>query len=193
MKPLRRLLLIFALFTALVVGVCQYRPGWATERGLDLWKSLKVFNQMGIDLRISAELEARNRDVLRRIKFKCRLVKGLIENRQTLREAARLLLEEDALSPAVLDLIRRSFPGKSDEEVLCRHLIEYTRGVLRLDPGRAQIVIARLEAELQAELEHGDLGRSREGSESELWHGIWSVPRENRTWLGSQHARRFVP
>lgn len=90
---------------------------------------------------------------------KCCIAHDVIEGRFSLLEAAALFgalnrIPPHAPNPSLLDLHPSplSLPARTDEERLCRHVVEYVGWELGKEPDRAAVAVRRLEAEFTDEL-----------------------------------------
>jgi hypothetical protein len=101
--------------------------------------------------------------VKRRIAEKERLAREVAEGRLGLLEAAARFRDLDRQPPEFhWEAFRRTVPGASDEERHCREVIGFVRGLLLDQPGADAAVPYRLEAELRARLDRGDLSLPEE-------------------------------
>jgi hypothetical protein len=102
--------------------------------------------------------DARCQEVERRHVEKRRLAGEVIDGRLSLLEAAARFRDLDEQPPAACrEALRATYPGASDDECHCRAVLQYVRVEMRLRPGVDPDLTERLEAELRALLEHGDL------------------------------------
>jgi hypothetical protein len=119
----------------------------------------------GTDPETVADQEARrtdrladNRDqVFRRMQDRVRVVKALIARRLKLFEAAAHFRALDASLPnqsVYRHWLRSHHQGNSDEERLCRRVIECVRVELEDRPKLATEIVERLDAELRRHLKH---------------------------------------
>jgi chorismate mutase len=101
---------------------------------------------------VSKELDERDQAVLRRMAERQQIAREVADGRLTLHQAAarfRLLNSEEAACRGGLAF---AFPGRTEEERLCRQVIAWTRGAFVGQPTEhAERVINRLKAELDAE------------------------------------------
>jgi hypothetical protein len=95
--------------------------------------------------------------VILRILAKQHLTSEVAAGRQPLLEAAALFRELNRLPPALHPVDHPSLAGRSEDELLCRHVIAYVAARDGDWPeSAAEAAVARLEAELQEELRrHG--------------------------------------
>ena len=103
---------------------------------------------------LSTDLQTRLESNHRRLQAKYAVVTELLAGRLTLLEAAANFRDLDADLSEARDRLVQQYQGVPYEVALCRQVIEYARGELRLRaPEQVESVVARLEAELQARLE----------------------------------------
>ena len=103
---------------------------------------------------LSTELQTQQKSNHGRIQAKHEVVCELLAGRFALLEAAARFRDLDAGVPEVRDCLVQQNPSVPYAVVLCRHVIEHARSVLRVRaPEQVENVVARLEAELQAHLE----------------------------------------
>src|SRR5438874_2470476 len=80
--------------------------------------------------------------------------RGLVAGRLSIREAAQrfgeLAESQPQMREAFTERLREAYPDCSDEERLCRHVIDQARRSFDSDPARARLVAERLEADLRA-------------------------------------------
>jgi len=148
--------LLWSVAAGAVLGAVPWvieGPGGA--EGAPAWNVFEDYCRWTESQARSGQLEAQCADVQQRIGIKKQIVDEVIAERLSLLEAAACFRELNDAYPDHLDLLRRTHPGKTDEEVLCRNVIAFVRSALR-DPAGAA-VIDRLEAELDGRLEAGTL------------------------------------
>jgi hypothetical protein len=94
--------------------------------------------------------------VLLRTTAKHRIARDVIAGRLSLAEAAALVGELNRVPPKAATL-RFRFPACSDEELLCRQVIEYVRAELDGEPDRQEATLAQLEADFKELQKNGAL------------------------------------
>jgi hypothetical protein len=103
-------------------------------------------------------VEDRCQEVERRHVEKQRLAGEVIAGRLSLLEAAARFRDLDEQPPAACrEALRGNYWGASDDECHCRAVLQYVRVEMCLRPGVDPDLAERLEAELRALREHGDL------------------------------------
>jgi hypothetical protein len=122
------------------------RPGALARAGLDFW-SLPALNQelQAVEAD-NQELDAAATAVLRRIRTKDEIVNELIHGETDLLHAAVQFRNLNAVHADYMGVLRHQFPGRTDEECVCRNVIAYTAVVVANRSDRAEI-LERLEAE----------------------------------------------
>jgi hypothetical protein len=94
-----------------------------------------------------ADLERRRVAVIDRTAAKLNLCRAVVRRELSLLEAAHQVREIVRDDPVACALLRDLFPGCSEEELFCRHLMSFVE-VHILDQPAAATELARLEAEL---------------------------------------------
>jgi len=145
-----RLIALTGLLITLIAGACFARPSWPSDLGVDFWSVPDLQARLEHENQWREELETMDDVVLQRIALKERVVAAVLDRRMSLLEAAAefKVLNED--QPRYAEVLRETYPSRSDEECLCRNVISYVGMANRLPPERLKSEVARLEAELQA-------------------------------------------
>jgi hypothetical protein len=152
MKSSFRVLLPLGVLALLVGAVCVYRgrseaiprAGLATEPEID-------------EQRRAEELEAKRRQVLWRGGEQKRIVEELAVGRCTLLEAASRLQVLYREHSTGLRYLHYGFQANSQEERICRWVIQYSRTQFEDQPEKEAEIKSRLETELQGHLDRGTL------------------------------------
>lgn len=98
-----------------------------------------------------------------RARAKDRIARDVVAGRRSLPEAAALFGALNRMPPVSPDLSLLdsplSLPARTDEERLCRQVVEWVKNLLRPEsPASAEPAVARLEAEFREELcRHGEI------------------------------------
>jgi hypothetical protein len=149
MKRLERLGPYAIFLTVCVLGVIYLRPERTPERSVD-WETMLPDRPGDMERQLQA--------VVHRLAAKQRIAQEVINEHLTLLQAAERFLDLNEANPDFnWEAFRRAYPASSDEESCCRQVIRVVAGLLHNEPSRAQAVQERLEAELQAHLQHGTL------------------------------------
>lgn len=153
MKPYIRLVGCFGGML-IVAGVicCRYtREAFKTID--DAHDPVGSLRDLQSERRRSNELDAQRERILRWQEQMGEVVRAVIASRITLLEAAARFRELDRQLPEFnWEMFRQAYPGSSDAERHCRHVIASAEAELCRRPQEAAGVVARLEAELQEHL-----------------------------------------
>jgi hypothetical protein len=142
--------LLRLLALAVVAGLllAALLPAWLACLGLDTQDLTDSVGAWQRERERGARLEARSAIELGRLLTTERITQVLIEGQLTLEQAARRLRETHEDVPLFWEVLRLE-EGASDEERLCRHLIDRAGEVLCQDGEKARAVAWHLEGELQ--------------------------------------------
>lgn len=146
------------LLVAVVALAGSFREHWIVD--WDLGEGGPNENQvLGVEDRRHDRLEAKRKEVFRRIAARERVLTAVIDDRLTLCEAAahfRVLDAKVVTQEWFREFMRQSYPGRSDDERLCHRVIAYVQDSLKDRPRKAASVTKRLQAQLREQLEqHG--------------------------------------
>jgi hypothetical protein len=146
------------LFTAAVAKIGYYQGQWTPQPDPgELEANADAIAQQE-ELR-KQRLDAEHMEVFGRSQARARVVSAVIEERITLLEAAAHFRALDASQQSkwiYTYALRTQFQGRSDEERLCRRVIDAARWALIDKPDLAAAVVKRLQAELSEHLaRHG--------------------------------------
>jgi hypothetical protein len=97
-------------------------------------------------------IEARLERQVARLRAKEHICRDLIASRVSLSQAARQVSELPDAPDSFWATLRSMETGTTDEERVCRHLIDWACGLVMHEPDQAEALRQRLEAELQARL-----------------------------------------
>jgi hypothetical protein len=144
-------LLRLAFMIVLLVGVslvaALLEPQWAHDLCLDSWTEATLQHDLFGSRSQIAELEERHRLIAKRLEAKDEITKDLIRGRLTLFEAAAGFRRLNEQYPLVV--VDKPLPGMTEEERLCRQVIEWVRVHLLANPRDAsEDFVVRLEHEL---------------------------------------------
>ncbi|HEV3236813.1 MAG TPA: hypothetical protein VGZ25_07475 [Gemmataceae bacterium] len=99
------------------------------------------------------ELQTRDRAFIENIEGKKQVIKAVIDERLTLREAAAQFQTLNLLCPEYdWEGFRRAFPGRTDEERHCRQVLACLRLEVTSNSGRVYALVARLETEFDRDI-----------------------------------------
>jgi hypothetical protein len=98
--------------------------------------------------RLTASLDAQVEAVFARAEAQNQIVEEVIAGKMTLLIAAEKIGELYAKEPESMLSVRFAFPGDTDKECLCRHVLFIVKVALEDRPSQAETVIPRLESEM---------------------------------------------
>jgi hypothetical protein len=144
------------LLVAVVAVAGSFREHWIVD--WHLGEGGPNENQMvGVEERRHDRLEAKRKEVFRRIAARERVLTAVIDDRLTLCEAAahfRVLDAKVVRQEWFREFMRHSYPGRSDDERLCHRVIAYVQESLKDRPRKAALVTKRLQTQLRGQQEH---------------------------------------
>jgi hypothetical protein len=121
-------------------------------------KLLAPDDEIGVEKKRAVELDRTQQALSRHRQRKHRLILALLAGQLRLLEAAAGFRALDRMTPEFAwKQFREHYPGDSDEERHCRHVITFAHAALVHDPARADEVRDRLDAELREYLRCGPL------------------------------------
>jgi hypothetical protein len=144
-----RMIALTSLLITLIAGASFARPSWPTDLGVDFWSVPALQAKLKEEGRWHDQLEALDAAVKQRIAVKDLIIADVLAHRTSLIEAAAEFRRLNADEPKYMDVLRESFPSRSDEECLCRNVLAYVSMSGRRQPERIKAEVARLEAELR--------------------------------------------
>jgi hypothetical protein len=104
------------------------------------------------------KLEREQRETFRALRGRGQVMDALIEGRCSLPEAAAAFWAWNrSVSIFHWENFRRAYPGATEGERCCRHVIQHVAGRLEDTPDRGRAVVRRLEAELEECLRRGPI------------------------------------
>jgi hypothetical protein len=107
---------------------------------------------------LARELEAQSEWTRARIDAKVRVIRELVQGERTLRDAAgqfRAMDRDVKNHDLLLERLRETIPGRTDEERYCRSVITWVSGELPRNSDETEAVVRRLEAELDELVRQG--------------------------------------
>jgi hypothetical protein len=145
-----RLLIGLTLAGALLSGLSQYHPAWATRLGLDWWSLPELQERLRQGKEESVRLRRRSEEVFRRLVAKEEVAREVRAGRLSLREAAARFAALDGSAGEGPPPFACWPYCSAEDERLCRQVIAW----VRTDPtGRraspAETVARRLEEQLR--------------------------------------------
>jgi hypothetical protein len=144
------------LLVAVVALAGSFREHWIVD--WDLGEGRPNENQkLEVEERRHHRLEAKRKEVFRRIAGRERVLAAVIDDRLTLCEAAahfRVLDAKVIRQEWFREYMRRSYPGRSDDERQCHRVIAYVQEYLKDRPRKAASVTKRLQDQVGEQLNH---------------------------------------
>jgi hypothetical protein len=168
----RRLAVGAAVLAALAAGIGFLYRFAVSDAPWDWTRPFALQARLQDERSREAALDSEVGEAFQRVQAKQRVKADLIAGRITLFEAAARYRDLSAGQANYLRLLRAYYPGRSDEERLCRSVIDHVRHVLIGQRKEPDEFIASLEAELHEHLErygtvrlpdvyHDELGLTR--------------------------------
>jgi len=150
MKMFRCAAFVVIVLGATLAGVCLLEPGQGKGFGR-LWEGPGALARIQ---REDEELDHLRVVLGHRTSILTKITADVIDSRVGLLEAAAAFNAADAEVPARARVpAQDGFPGASEGERECRRVIAFVEATLEDEPSRRATVVARLEAELQAQLQ----------------------------------------
>jgi len=144
-----RILSVVALVGTALTALNQFRPPWATRLSLDWWNLPVLCEQIQRGEQDLAALGPPCEVLVARARAKAHVTDEVLTGRLTLLQAAARFRRLDAQEPASKVDLRQHFAGATEEERLCRQVIQWaTAAAQDVSPTAAAPTRARLEAEL---------------------------------------------
>ena len=143
----RRFIVALVAFTAVVV--CAAGRGWLSDTASAFAEAEDLRQVLRDEEEIAAHLQAQTLATKARVETKLAMIEELIAGRATLEQAAQLFRELNAAYPHYFEMMRVSYPGLSDNELVCRNVIDYCSAALENRPERTA-VLTRLDDEFSA-------------------------------------------
>src|SRR5690349_9198789 len=156
MKMTPHLLLTVGALGLVVAGVSLAHPSWPSDLGLDFWNVPSLKARLNRDLDLAAHLDAQDSHILQRIAVKEEIVNDLVGGRISLLDAAAQFRALNAGRRDYLEVIRLTYPGRTDDERMCRNVIGFVESAVASDED-GRYVIYRLNQELNHLLASGEL------------------------------------
>ncbi len=150
MKSIARFILCIGFAIGLLVGLNWLAPGFLAGLGLDSGSliDLAIANERA---RLQTEeLVAKDRQIVDNLEAKQKVVRELLDERLTLRQAAARFQKLNEACPAYdWERFCQTFPGRTDEERHCRQVFVAVRPYLESNDSASRDRLARLETELE--------------------------------------------
>jgi hypothetical protein len=145
-----RLAACAAAVAVFFAGAWVTSPALVRDLGLDLWEFPAWQRSLGSQVERKQELVRRWHVAERRDQMKTEICRDLLAGRITLREAARRFDELPEPSDRLREDLRFQYPQGTDEERMCRHVLQWADDLTADEPGRAAESHRRLRGEFQA-------------------------------------------
>jgi hypothetical protein len=150
MSHVARLVCCAALVSLPLLVAGAVRPTLLEEFGIDPSGWATSLGNFGYELERQEQLKRQLHEIQTAMQLKSELCRDLIAGRVSLAQTTRRFCElAGRPREEFLELIRREFPGETEEETLCRHVIAWVCNRLDDDPVKQDAVRRRLEAEMQ--------------------------------------------
>jgi len=118
--------------------------------GLEIFQSQEHREEMKRHVEYGKQLDLIDNELRRHIRIKDNLIVELIEGKKTLPEVTTEFLVLNHSQAATMEVLRREYPGATDEEKIARNVIEYATADLDHSAcDQKEAVLARLEAEFE--------------------------------------------
>ncbi len=144
-----RALSVVALVGTAFTALAQARPPWATRWNLDWWNVPVLCEQIQRGERDLAALQPTGEILVARAKAKAAVTEDLLAGRLTLLQTAAQFRKLNAEQPASKIDLRQHFAGATEEERLCRQVIQWAAFAARdISASASEQTRSRLEAEL---------------------------------------------
>lgn len=126
----------------------------AIALGIDAWSTAKAHEQDKEAMETELALDTSSAELLQRYEIKHAMIRELIAGHATLAEVTHEFIRLNQARPQCMEVIRRSFPGTTDEEKMARNVLGFVETSLELDREIDRSAVrARLDTELAAMLE----------------------------------------
>jgi hypothetical protein len=156
MKVTPQWLLTAAALGLALAGVSVARPSWPADLGVDFWNVPALNARLKQHQQVAVALEYQDEQVMRRIAVKEVIVHDLIAGRISLVEAAAQFRALNAGRRDYLSVIRATFPGRTDDERICRNVIGFVEAAVEQDED-GRYTVHRLNEELWRLADSGTL------------------------------------
>jgi hypothetical protein len=142
---------IAGLVLIVPVVTAAANPSWATTLGVDVWNLPALREQAMTAAEQEEELDSEYAEVRDRIEAKEELVIGLIAGRSRMADVAAQFKVLNEGYRDHMGVIRRIYPGATDEEKMLWNVVDYTQYRMADLPAWQRLaILTRLHTELQA-------------------------------------------
>lgn len=144
------MMLAFLVLIALVLAAWT-QPAWAATVGLDVWNVPALQEQVKTSALQSHELDQENAQIIDRIAAKEGLISQLLSGHTTLAATTAQFMALNETYPEYLSVIRRSYPGATDEEKMAWNVLEFSSPRLTDQSAWQRLaLLARLQGEFHS-------------------------------------------
>jgi len=134
----------------LVLTAIGSSTGVLAFSGLEIFQSQAHRDEMKSHVEYGKQLDLIDNELRRHIRIKDQLIAELIDGKKSLPEVTTEFLVLNYSQAATMDVLRREYPGATDEEKIARNVIEYaTADLEHSSSGQKDVILARLEAEFE--------------------------------------------
>jgi hypothetical protein len=147
---LLRLAFCAGLVGLVFLGMNIVRPDVLEEMGLDFWEWPHLQQCYNAELDRDHNLDEGLEHSMNRYRAKNEICRNLIAGRISLKEAGQRFSELPAPPPHMWEGIQGNYASRDKHECMCRHVMEWACEMLGDQPGVAEALRCRLEAEFWA-------------------------------------------
>jgi hypothetical protein len=122
-----RLLAVCSFLSAVGVAVIFAYPAEADDPGGDIWQIVKAQSRIAEADRNMRKIDQEDEHVMRRVAIKQEVIRDLVDGRITFEEATQRYVELNRKHDLALTYLRRTYPGRTDEERAARQLAAHLR------------------------------------------------------------------
>ncbi len=139
-----------ALFAIVPVVALIANSGWAVTAVVNALQPYDHREELQNQIEFGLQLDVIDKELRRQIEVKDTLIDELIAGQTTLAEVTSQFMILNRSQPVSAFLVRRDYPGATDEEKTARNVISYATAELSKGcPDRKEEVLAHLEAEFE--------------------------------------------
>jgi hypothetical protein len=146
-------ILLTGVLGALLAAASLVRSTGPRQPNEEFWSLAAWDREMQQEARHEADLNARDREIVQRLRQKETAIQKLIDGQATLAEVADEFRSLSGHEPYYWGQLEHTYPSASEEERVWRNVIDYTGQALLYRPEPLRLAVrARLEAELRDRL-----------------------------------------
>lgn len=147
--------LVLAVIVVPFVSLAVANPSWAKAVGIDVWNVPGLEEELAAAGRDRERLAAFDVTLMNRIAAKEVIIGELIAGRATLADATSQFRSLNAERPGLLEIMRATYPNRTDEERAALNVIDYVAHRVA-DPVAREELVSRLAADLAEMPQRGD-------------------------------------